>query len=331
MVQYFKFSIVYFSAALVILMLVREDGYAPLLWAWGSAGMMVGFMAKYVAAALVIGVGWAAYRKPDTILSVIVAVLAGAAGTLLFHSGFTLIKTSMPYIVPFYGDQMFADLDAWLHGGRAAWEVVRDLPFKFNMENADLIYLGIWSIPAACFPAIVAGVDRNEARVKRTIILYVLAWLLLGNVLALLGMSAGPVYYDRVIGGERFAELATYLVSSGYTETRMGMIQENLWDVYVEQGQAFGSGISAFPSVHVGVAMVSAIYLWERSRWLLIVGAPFVMTIFFLSVASGYHYAVDGYMSAAVIFAAWRWMLYRDAKASLALPDQSMAGAIPAE
>ena len=77
--------------------------------------------------------------------------------------------------------------------------------------------------------------------------------------------------------------------------------------------------------------MVSAIYLWERSRWLLIVGAPFVMTIFFLSVASGYHYAVDGYASAAIIFAAWRWLLYRDAKASQTASSQPAIDALPAE
>ena len=82
-------------------------------------------------------------------------------------------------------------------------------------------------------------------------------------------------------------------------------MKKALWNVYVDHGQAFGSGISAFPSVHVAMAVVTSLYLAERSRWLAPVGIAFVAIILFMSVYSGFHYAIDGYASILVVATAY--------------------------
>ena len=147
---------------------------------------------------------------------------------------------------------------------------------------------------------------------KRFAILHVVCWVGLGNVLALAFSSVGPVFYDRLLDTDRFAELLLALKTSGIEASRIGAIQANLWTLYIEEGQAVGSGISAFPSVHVGVATVFALYLMERSKWLAPIAILFLAMILFFSVYLGYHYALDGYASIIVIVAAWALLRRRN-------------------
>ncbi len=85
----------------------------------------------------------------------------------------------------------------------------------------------------------------------------------------------------------------------------IGDIQSYLWTSYEARALLFGSGISAFPSVHLGIATLTALYLFERQRYLLLPGIAFVAVILFLSVYSGYHYAIDGYFSIVAVIGLW--------------------------
>jgi len=85
----------------------------------------------------------------------------------------------------------------------------------------------------------------------------------------------------------------------------MGIVREWLWVVKDPEYQGVSSGISAFPSVHVGVASLTCFYLCERSRYLAPLGALFLALILLGSVLSGLHYAVDGYASFIVVALAW--------------------------
>ncbi|MFV2033804.1 MAG: phosphatase PAP2 family protein, partial [Halocynthiibacter sp.] len=218
----------------------------------------------------------------------------------------------LPYIVPFYADPFFAELDRVMMGGTDPWELVYAFAEYLPMQVILPVYLKGWALPAIFLPVFLAALDGDRARVNRFLILYVVAWVVLGNILALVGMSAGPVYYDRLIEGAQFGELTAALQQSGVKSAQLGQIQENLWTIYAEQGQAIGSGISAFPSVHVAIATVFGLYLAERARLLAPLGLLFVVIILFLSVYTGYHYAIDGYASIAVIVGLW-WLLRRRA------------------
>ena len=58
--------------------------------------------------------------------------------------------------------------------------------------------------------------------------------------------------------------------------------------------------------MHVAVAAVFGAYMAERSRWLILPGLAVLAVILYLSVYTGYHYAVDGYASVlAVGFGLW--------------------------
>jgi hypothetical protein len=219
-------------------------------------------------------------------------------GTILFQIGFSFVKASIPFLVPFHADPALAAADAWLHGGADAWQwfYPGGQPLLTPRTSA-LIYIYVWSVVMMLFPLLVVVTDRDPARVNRTLILYLATWVILGNFFATLGSSVGPVFHDKLIGGDRFADLVSALQSSGMSDSDFGPVQDYLWQAYVAQSSALGSGISAFPSMHVAMAALPAIYLVERSIWFAPVAIGYVVLVQIVSVTSGYHYALDGYVS----------------------------------
>src|SRR5262249_12659671 len=79
-------------------------------------------------------------------------------------------------------------------------------------------------------------------------------------------------------------------------------IQEMLWTWYKNGDTIVGAGISAMPSLHVGIAFSFFLLGQAISRRLGILGAAYAAIILISSVHLGWHYAVDGY---AAIVGTW--------------------------
>ena len=79
-------------------------------------------------------------------------------------------------------------------------------------------------------------------------------------------------------------------------------VSDYLWTFYQERSVGVGSGISAFPSLHVAIAMLNALFVHELfgrlGRFLAWSYLAFTM---FGSVYLGWHYAVDGYASIVLV------------------------------
>lgn len=227
------------------------------------------------------------------------------AGCALFMWGFSLFKSTMPHIVPFWADPLFKDIDALLHFGYQPWELVEPLRAVIGPDLVDYIYMKFWAWPAIVGPLLLVVFDKNPERVARYLLLFLVCWIILGNVLAMSFMSAGPVFYDRIYGTDAFAGLMAVLETPEQKASLMGIVRDWLWAVNFEGHEGLSSGISAFPSVHVGIATLTCLYLCERSKFLAPVGIGFLLFILLGSVLSGLHYAVDGYASIVVVLAAW--------------------------
>ena len=233
------------------------------------------------------------------------AALVALVAVGVFTLFFTMVKTTLPQAVPFWADPMLAQADRALHLGHDPWALVHALPFTFPPALAHKIYLSLWLLPSMWLPAFLVLFDPDKDRQRRFITLYVLSWVILGNLLALVFMSAGPVYYDRLLGTDTFAGLDAALGAAGITEGRVGWYHDHLWQLYTSGAQDAGSGISAFPSVHVAMAMVIALYLFELRRALWPVSVALVLLYQYLSVYLGWHYAVDGYASILAVLGLW--------------------------
>ena len=116
---------------------------------------------------------------------------------------------------------------------------------------------------------------------------------LVGNVVASIAITAGPALYGLATGNhKRFAPLNDFLQSTPNTTEAT---QAYLWAMHEAGTGGLGSGISAFPSMHVAVTTVCALFLSELDKRLRIPAWSYVAIICVSSVYLGWHYAVDGY------------------------------------
>src|SRR5262249_53960831 len=147
---------------------------------------------------------------------------------------------------------------------------------------------------------------------------FVLLWALLGNVVATLLSSAGPVYYGRVTGlSDPFAPLMSYLHAANHITPVWALnVQDMLWDSYSQHGIAIVGGMTAMPSMHIATCSSFALVAFGVNRTLGYLFAAFAVIVQIGSVHLGWHYAIDGYVSAigtVLIWLAVGWLLRRQA------------------
>lgn len=303
--NFFFFSVIYTATAVAMVLILRDNPMDLLSFALLNSMSLAASLTGYlkVFGILLLAALW--LTRHTGLKNRFVPSLYALMGCLVFAAGFSLFKTSIPFIVSFWSDPLMANVDAWLHFGVDPWQLTHMLSDIINPNVVTLFYFGIWTLPAVFLPLIIAITDDDPIRQGRFLILHVMCWVGLGNVLATAFSSVGPIYYDALLEGTRFAELTIALQTSGISDSHLGAVQANLWTNYTQKAQAIGSGISAFPSVHVGASTVFALYLAERNRWLAPLGIAFAATIGFFSVYNGWHYAVDGYASAFIVIITW--------------------------
>ncbi len=244
--------------------------------------------------------------KPIIITSTIIFQIISCGLLPAFHSAFTVAKNLLGYFNPYQWDESFAILDQSLHGGTDPWILYFPVLQALGIELASFIYIHIWGTLNFALPIFVLLFEKNPALRVRFFVLYGIVWVGLGNLVAGIFLSAGPVYYGLVTGdADRFSDLFTAIDAYGFQSTSIPLFQEVLWQIHVEGQAIFGSGISAFPSVHVGMAMLIGLYLWRKLGRFGAVALLFPLAIQIYSVLLGWHYAVDGYFSIIVVVAAW--------------------------
>ena len=225
----------------------------------------------------------------------------------LFYATFTSVKVALPMVGGFRFDGALGRLDWLLHGGIDPWRILQPvLGHHWMTRVIEVSYSIVWWVMVLWAPLLVASARRLSALRLRFLVTLILCWVLLGNVLAGLTMSAGPAYYAAVTGDtHRYGDLLSYLAfSPGHIHSVVGY-QNDLWAWFARGELGPAGGISAFPSLHV--SMVTLFFLAARhvnKPVAAIVGA-FAVLIVAGSVHLGWHYAVDGYASIVLTGLLW--------------------------
>ena len=225
----------------------------------------------------------------------------------LFVNTFGSFKRLIPAIRPFAWDATFMELDRALHFGHHPWELLQPLAGYPAVTFLLNFFYNLWFLVMYAVVLWMAWSTRRELR-RQFLVTYVLAWVVIGTLLATAFSSAGPAFYGRVTGlADPFAPLMQYLARAHETYPVWALgVQDLLWDAYT--GKLTGSmvnGISAMPSMHVATSTLFAIVGWRTSRRLGMVLTAFAIVIQLGSVHLGWHYAIDGYASAALAVGLW--------------------------
>jgi hypothetical protein len=224
-----------------------------------------------------------------------------------FITVFTNIKQIIPIINYFSWDQKFMMMDFIIHGGHHPWELIHPflgVPYITNV--IDIIYI-TWFYILYLFIAWMAFSSRRRLRAQFFLSI-MLAWILLGSVLATIFSSAGPCYYHLVTGDrDSYSTLMDYLFKTHEQKFLFAIeFQEALWDGYKNNFVGVFSGISAMPSIHVATAVIFSLVGWKIRPILGIVFVLYALIIQVGSVHLGWHYAVDGYFGAILMVLIWK-------------------------
>jgi len=237
------------------------------------------------------------------------------AVVVLFQSMFASVKTSFsrdgfPY------EKALADLDKLIHFGHSPAKYLYSFAKnEWVLRTVEFNYNVLWFV--VCFGVLywVAISPRADRIRLRFVFSFMMVWVVVGNVVAALLPTAGPAFYSLVTGDpDRFHKVRDFVGTTAGTFSSAADEQRYLWALHLAGSDGFGSGISAFPSMHVALISLMAMFATEHNRRLGIAVWVYVAFIVASSTYLGWHYAVDGY--AAIILVAMVYWAVRSAPAA---------------
>ncbi|MGE5536465.1 MAG: phosphatase PAP2 family protein [Acidobacteriota bacterium] len=217
-------------------------------------------------------------------------------------AAFWTYKFHIPELVPFYADRALANVDEVIHFG-APWRFLHSITPDAAVPAMVLIYFPAWVVQFAAV-IVFAAFHSNDGNRTRYLVSFATVIAGLGTLLAGTLSSVGPIYYDRFLGGARFAGLTDALHANADASLII-RVSEQLYAAYVTGTGGLVAGISAMPSIHVAVPALNTLFLLTVNRWAGIAGCIFTAAIMFESVYFGWHYAVDGYVSVIAVSVIW--------------------------
>jgi hypothetical protein len=156
------------------------------------------------------------------------------------------------------------------------------------------------------------------------VISYFLCWSVFGPVGQALFPAAGPIFYDRLGYGSRFADLPSVEL--------VGAISSYLWAHYQMNSAGVGVGISAMPSLHIA-SMAWAVLSFATFRSKITVPAvALALYMWAGSILLGWHYFTDGVVgiigAGGCFFLATLWAkLARRSRQDQEIPQLSLSAA----
>lgn len=194
---------------------------------------------------------------------------------------FMWLKPLLNVYIPFRADPLLAAMDRMLFLGHDPWTLLS----WANVSGAGLFYHPVWFI-AIIIALMSAASAKPSPRKSALLLTYFMLWSVVAPLIHSLMPAAGPLFFERMGYGPRFANL----VPGPETQA----VFDWLWQCYADGPRYMGNGISAMPSMHVAMSSWVLLVAWVEARRWFPLALAFHLTIVTLSIALGWHYAMDG-------------------------------------
>lgn len=230
----------------------------------------------------------------------------------IFISNFSTLKSMIPIVNMFKYDNLFYQIDKYIFMGNEPgllFHYLIESPYFYFFINFcyNLWFFLMWSV--VCYFLL----TNDSINRVRFFISWLLCWSLLGILLATLLSSVGPAFLPRLNPNNQTYDLLLQTLDSKHNWLIMqewpGLfslnIQDILWDAYINSKDTLGSGISAMPSMHVSIAVLLALSIYNVNKTLGALFWIFSIIIFIGSFTLGWHYFIDGLVSIPLTIAIW--------------------------
>jgi hypothetical protein len=225
----------------------------------------------------------------------------------LFMTCFSGMKSAVPLFQPYTWDQTFIELDRTIHG-TDPWRLLQPLLGYPIVTSAMSVLYHLWLLLIYMGGVWFAIYCPDAVLRRRYFLAYLLLWSIGGVAMAIGFASVGPCFAQPLLGIETFAAQMDYLRAADQSYPVMVLeIQDALLRWHGSGDYSLGLGITAMPSLHVGLACLFWLSIRQHNRRLGRAFLVFLLIILLGSVHLAYHYAVDGYAAIALVSALW-WL-----------------------
>jgi len=243
-----------------------------------------------------IGAKFRAHRA-TTLAALAGGMLAGV--DMLF---FMWIKPEVTAVSPFWADATLANVDHAIFG-TDPWRLFQGIDLTVHAGAYSFLWAVGVMVTVAWLLARKPSLERSTSLIS-----YFAIWSIFGTFGQYLLSSAGPIFYQRAGLGDRYAELSRNIPQ--VTQ----MVSGYLWNFHSTHTLGVGAGISAMPSLHIATAAWVVLAFYRQRSKLTPLALLFALYMWAMSVALGWHYAIDGIVGAAgavacqLLCGAWlRW------------------------
>lgn len=250
-------------------------------------------------------------RKIDNTINLQMLVMGAVGIVPLILTAWVLSvgKSLIPYMTTYHWDPLFIHWDHLIHLGHYPHEWIMPIVERFHLTGFfNFIYLSWFAAIFGC-NGYALFCDKNRERRAAYLWTNVIAWMLIGVVLATVFASVGPIYFHDFYPdlASPYAGLLEHLraMFDAGVDLNVVRMSPTLLELVRNDRVVDLNGISAMPSMHVAISWLIVLYMFSLNRimgWLAVI---FFILIQIGSVYLAWHYAIDGYASVLLVTAIW--------------------------
>ena len=213
---------------------------------------------------------------PSGIAGIFIILLTSYA--ILGTSNITLLSFKVLGTITEWRDPIFWNLEGPLFQWLSTLAI--------NTTFWDALYHSCWllEMTMVCFLVIVS-------QGSRVVFFYGYSMIILyyvGRFVGMLSPVKGPAFYMPQYFDHADGSLTKMAVEK--LTTTLSLPPEQA----IEQGGILLGGISAMPSLHIGMVILTSYWLYTARKWTVFITAPWIIMVWISTVVLGWHYLIDG-------------------------------------